>query len=579
MMFQSQIDAVAIFWDRFVYIGVAFMPMLVYHFSIVFSKIKTQKNLLILGYIFSGIFLILSRTDYFVAGVYKYSWGFHSQARFFHHIFLIFFVFYVIKSFLNILTSYRQTKSVLERSRAKYIFIAFLALASMGSIAFLPGYGIDIYPFSYLSGVIFAGVVAYAITRFRLMDIRLVAKKWTVYLVSLIVSAGIGAGLMYGIISFGGNVSWKTFGPVSLIVSLIVFLPIKSRLEIIANKYFFASLYNFQQTLVGVSKKLPAVVNLEKLSSLITNTIVKTMQVDKIALLIKNKKAYHIQKIKGFQKENSLKIEKKNSLTTYLEKNSQALLYQEINLKIENSRIKQEKQDLEKIKKVMQKTEAAAYFPCIAKNKLLGIIVLGNKLSREAYSKEDIELLESLSNQAGIAIDNALLHQEVLDFNLVLQERVRQRTKKLKKANIKLKAALRAKSEFLDIASHQLRTPTSIIRGMLSMVVAGDLNKQEEKEFIDKSFQSVNRLVVIINDLLDASEAEDEELRLNIEPVQMEGILKESVDFLTQEAGEKKLYLKLELPEQETKKILGDLERIRRVIEVDFEQKNSALLL
>ena len=103
----------------------------------------------------------------------------------------------------------------------------------------------------------------------------------------------------------------------------------------------------------------------------------------------------------------------------------------------------------------------------------------------------------------------------------------------LEKANSKLKSALRAKSEFLDIASHQLRTPTSIIRGMLSMILEDNLTEKEKMDFIEKSFQSANRLTV---------------------------------------AKEKNLYLNLELPEQQTKKILADPERIRGVIEVDFEQ-------
>jgi len=72
-MLSSRTDEKAIFWDRIVYIGVVFIPTTFYHFVLLFSKIKNQKKLLYLGYFLSFIFLILSRTDYFVSNLYKYS--------------------------------------------------------------------------------------------------------------------------------------------------------------------------------------------------------------------------------------------------------------------------------------------------------------------------------------------------------------------------------------------------------------------------------------------------------------------------------------------------------------------------
>ena len=86
-MFASQTDAGAIFWDRFIYAGVVFIPALIYHFSIIFAQIKGQRKTLILSYILSVLFLIISRTDYFVSGLFKYAWGVHTQAKLFHHIF------------------------------------------------------------------------------------------------------------------------------------------------------------------------------------------------------------------------------------------------------------------------------------------------------------------------------------------------------------------------------------------------------------------------------------------------------------------------------------------------------------
>jgi len=171
-MFLSKEDYWAIFWDRVVYAGVVFIPITVYHFGLSFAKRKEGK-LLYLGYFLSSLFLILSRTDYFVADLYRYSWSVHTQARFFHHVFLIFFVFYISLFFLNIYQYQRKVKGV-ERAQANYVLLAFFILA-ISSLAFLPAYGIDIkFPFLYFTTILCVLILALAIIRYHLFEIRVI---------------------------------------------------------------------------------------------------------------------------------------------------------------------------------------------------------------------------------------------------------------------------------------------------------------------------------------------------------------------------------------------------------------------
>ena len=235
MMFGSKEDAQAIFWDRFVYAGVVFIPILMYHFSLVFSKTKNKKSLLA-GYILSLIFLFLSRTDYFVSGLYRYSWGYHTQARFFHHIFLIFFSVYLALFFINIYKYYRKVEILIERIQAKYIFLAFLVLLT-GSIAYLPAYGIDVYPSAYVSGLIFAIILAYAILKHHLMNIRVIATEFFVGLIAIVLfiellfSKSFGEILLRAVILFAFSfLGW------SLIKSVIKEISRRLELEVLTEK-------------------------------------------------------------------------------------------------------------------------------------------------------------------------------------------------------------------------------------------------------------------------------------------------------------------------------------------------------
>ena len=74
MMFRSTNDEAAIFWDRFLYVAAILNPILLYHFGRAFLDVKKKKWVLWLGYALALFFLIISRTDYFVSDLYKYSW-------------------------------------------------------------------------------------------------------------------------------------------------------------------------------------------------------------------------------------------------------------------------------------------------------------------------------------------------------------------------------------------------------------------------------------------------------------------------------------------------------------------------
>ena len=165
-----------IFWDRFIYIGVVFIPAFMYHFCLAITNRKGD-FFLYLAYFFSTFFLIISRTDYFVKDVFVYQWGVHTKAQLFHHIFLVYFCSYAIVWFITVYRYYKKSNLASEKLQFKYFFIAFLLLFTIGPLAYLPAYGIGIYPFSYLSGLIFVIILTYGITRHNLMDIKIIATE------------------------------------------------------------------------------------------------------------------------------------------------------------------------------------------------------------------------------------------------------------------------------------------------------------------------------------------------------------------------------------------------------------------
>ena len=85
---------------------------------------------------------------------------------------MAFFIYFMILAFLNLFLSVRREIKPLERNRKKYLLIA-LFIAYIGSVDYLPTYGVKVYPFGYLTLICFVLVFAYAILKYRLMDINI----------------------------------------------------------------------------------------------------------------------------------------------------------------------------------------------------------------------------------------------------------------------------------------------------------------------------------------------------------------------------------------------------------------------
>ncbi len=122
----------------------------------------------------------------------------------------------------------------------------------------------------------------------------------------------------------------------------------------------------------------------------------------------------------------------------------------------------------------------------------------------------------------------------------------------------------RMKTEFVSLAAHQLRTPLSAIKWTLQMFLEGDLGKitEEQREFVEKTYQANERMIRLINDLLNV--ARIEEGRYLYKPILSDlGLIVESVvDFYKEEAERKGVKIKFEKKEK-LPKVKVDEEKIK----------------
>ncbi|MCW1929798.1 MAG: GAF domain-containing sensor histidine kinase [Candidatus Kerfeldbacteria bacterium] len=192
--------------------------------------------------------------------------------------------------------------------------------------------------------------------------------------------------------------------------------------------------------------------------------------------------------------------------------------------------------------------ESTIIFPLFTEQRHLGVLTLSLNGPYNSLSEFERESIESLVNVLSIAFDKTLVYED------------------LKVANEKLKELDVAKSEFMSIASHQLRTPLTGIMGYLSMIVSGDYGepKPEQKPVLKDILEATKRLIRMVNIFLNATRIEAGRFILNYSKVPFHESIEAVYKELKPTADLKKVQLTYEpsvLPEVDV-----DPDKIKDVI-------------
>ncbi len=146
--------------------------------------------------------------------------------------------------------------------------------------------------------------------------------------------------------------------------------------------------------------------------------------------------------------------------------------------------------------------------------------------------------------------------------------RVEQSNIQLEEANDKLKGLDKLKTEFLSLASHQLRSPLTAIKGYTSMLLEGDYGavNAKAKEAIDRVFESSKNLTIVVEDLLNVSKIEQGGMKYEMVPFDLGEVVQNMAKDLSITADKKGLKLTYEGDEKTKYMVNGDKEKLRQVV-------------
>lgn len=197
-----------------------------------------------------------------------------------------------------------------------------------------------------------------------------------------------------------------------------------------------------------------------------------------------------------------------------------------------------------------------ALVPGIGNGRLRCVLLAHNQLENYEFHASALRYLKALAGQCALALANASLFAQLQQNNLELES-----------ANRKLRELDRLRSQFLSIATHELRTPLTIIMGYNSMLAESlqDRATQEEAGLLGESVSACQRLIRMVNSMLDMTQIESGKLRMNFGDTDLIGLVKNVVSLFQAEASKKDLHLGLEIPAR-MPRLLLDGDRIEQVV-------------
>ena len=412
------------------------------------------------------------------------------------------------------------------------------------------------------------------------MNIELIINRSVVYTLVSGFALGIYLLSIQGLTMFFHTAARsRTVTAISVLIAAVLFAPAKTRIQKVIDRAFDREAYNYRQTLLALSQTLHSILDLEILVDTLLRQVTKAIHTSQGVVMYRVSGYFESQYNQGSKPNplleggaqfvpeatigvdalpNGFPLTLSVSLLVRLEEANNPLDFSDQPLDPDLIQVAPS-QSTEAFINFLQ---SAVWIPFVTQTKenenLVGLLVLGQKLSEEPYTRADLALLGTLAHQGATAIENAMLYAQ-LSARTEAMETARQQlmttyldtyggtipktasgdlvsdfnniAAALKETYDQLKQLDTLKSQFLDNVSHELRTPLTHIKGFVDNLLDGVGGGLSEKQasYLLRVKDNCDRLIRLINDLLDLSQIESGRISLQLEPMPLRPILEEAV--------------------------------------------------
>lgn len=499
LMINAPTRELGTFWDRLCLMGVVFIPVTFIHFNFSFLGIaKKYKIFIIVNYLISLSFFATSFTPLLVASTSpKFGLNFFTDPG---PLYLPFMIYFFSISLLGITTFFFGYLKA-EGSRRRQLFNIFwssLLGYSLGGFNYNLAFGLG--P-AYLAlvgnlGIIFhVWVYAYSITKQRLMDVSVVISRALAELITIIILGSLYitmAWLHYHYVTT--EFDWRFLlwsVPYGILVGQI-YIKLRLFIQTTSDKLILHGKYDYYQKLSEASMKVSRKLSLPEILRVLYETFYDVVEINNPRIFLpenfadpqKESQRYIVYEKQNFQPAVSGEdIKIKDPIITSLISNRQPIVNE-------------------------KSADRQLIIPCLLEDRLIGLFVLGGKLSQDSYTDEDIQLLEVLASQAAIALDHTRSYEKIR-VDLEATERQLERSSRLASIGT-LTAGV----------THEIRNPLTVIRTETERLTKQPRDEAYLQQYRTLMLKHIERITGIIHRMLNlAKDKPPQETDVNINEV------------------------------------------------------------
>jgi signal transduction histidine kinase len=468
------------------------MPVLFLHFTFLFPAMRWRRFRRWLGWLYAvGALIAVWQSWIYLQAAASHSLEMFRAAVSGEMIQNAFVFLILLLSVLNFILSYKSAESVSDKKKLRWMLFGL----SIGPTPFIFLWVLPqaVGAAPQIPEVVFKLILllipasfTISIVRYHLLDIDFIINRSAVYVTVIALLLAVYVGIIGLLATSIRTPSVYTSAAAAVVVAL-AFEPVRRRVQRFVDKQFFRVRYNYREAQRQLIEEIKDCLDVRQLGEYLVSRIQELIPIERIGFFVLRQPGHHLELLAHHEFDmlarHGVRFDKEH-LQTDLKRT--VALDESIEPGLAHESANAE---------VFRRWGMALVFPMLSEaDEILGFLVLGSKKSGGRFTVEDVDLLTTVSIQAGVAMKRIALQQELL----LKQEEAR-----------RLEELSQLKSFFVSSVSHDLKTPLTSIKMFAELLRSNKkLAAKGAGDYLEIIEGEADRLTRLINNVLDFAKME-----------------------------------------------------------------------